>query len=236
MSNINIWNSCGVLNDALDNTSELFASYQTIDMQDLALTKDGGGGAGISQTIAYMFPGDYGSSGTTLFKTGTNMARHLWQQGAAIAALNFNRPVSITFAINLVANSITIEDLTPTDIIRVQLGKPGNTTFSTISRIDAAGIGFEISGRNFNLLVHNGTTLNVVQAPNILEGGTIYIIRIDSDGVGNVKLFVNGLLATSSSNGPIITNPDVALTIECSNGAGTSNPVYTMRRDINIRT
>jgi hypothetical protein len=80
----------------------------------------------------------------------------------------------------------------------------GYTSFTT-GNMTSRGIGLRKAGgvsSNIELIVHNGTTFTTVATTVTLAFKQMADYIIYSDGAGNVQLYLNGVLAASTSAGP----------------------------------
>ena len=62
----------------------------------------------------------------------------------------------------------------------------------------------------FQLMVHNGTTLTLVNSSTTLTNGIVTDWEVRSDGNGNVALLINGTSVATTSAGPTTNNANIA--------------------------
>ena len=161
-----------------------------------------GGSAGVTQ---------FGSA-RELYTTSTSAAgRSTWMSTAySVEFGNISSPANSrvinwskrvwVFGVAILGRSSYLGNANTT--CRVNLG---GRTFNATGSLTTKGIGFfKVGGTStfVNLTVHNGTTLtNVATTVTVASDASIHYI-IYSDGAGNVSLYLDGVLAASTSAGP----------------------------------
>ena len=148
----------------------------------------------------------------------------LWG-GANNNTINFGRRVSMAFRFSQFPSSTA-------SVTRVVLGKIHGTA---VGDLTTAGIGVKYipNGANldFQLQVHNGTTLTSVTSSTQYAGG-VADLEVVSDGAGNAVLYLNGNQVASTTGAPTgITSNNATVFAEMESTSSTANqPVANIGR------
>jgi hypothetical protein len=139
-------------------------------------------------------------SGTTAIGSGLWRIENDYNNLSTNTSIDFSKRVSIAGRFRLNQNGATTNN-----IFRFTIGK------TAIGDLATRGFGVRcLYGDALELQVHDGTTLSNVTSsftPTIATTGTPFDVRVESDGAGNVTLFVNGSSVATSANGPTNTGP-----------------------------
>jgi hypothetical protein len=124
--------------------------------------------------------------------------------GQAESVVRFNRPIRMSGSVNNLT-STWIGDANSE--YKTWLGNSPSGSIPSTSYADptSPAIGWKKAGgvaSVFRLMVHNGTTLTLVNTTVTMTTGIVVDWEITSDGAGNVQLFLNGTLAASTTAGP----------------------------------
>jgi hypothetical protein len=145
--------------------------------------------------------------------------------GANGLTMNFGRRVSMAFRFSQFPSSTS-------SVTRVLLGKIHGTA---VGDLTSAGIGVKYvpNGANFDfqLQVHNGTTLTSVTSSTQYAGG-VADLEVVSDGAGNAVLYLNGVQVASTTGAPTgITAANATVFAELESTASTTNqPIAAVGR------
>jgi hypothetical protein len=145
--------------------------------------------------------------------------------GSNTSQINFSRRVSMSFRFSQFPSSTS-------SVTRILLGKIHGTA---VGDLTSRGIGVKYvpNGANFDfqLQVHNGTTLTNVTSSTQYAGG-VADLEVVSDGAGNAVLYLNGAQVASTTGAPTgqtSANPTVFAEIESTSGTA-NQPVALIGR------
>lgn len=117
--------------------------------------------------------------------------------------LDWSLPKSFSFRYVRGANPSTNQ------IFRAQLGK--TQAGGSVGDLINAGIGCRINGSGvLEVVAHNGTTFSAVNT-SYTPTTNCFDVKVDSDGLGNVRCYVNGDLVGTNTGGPTSATPGVYL-------------------------
>lgn len=118
-------------------------------------------------------------------------------------------------------------------VTRFQVGEDCAKT--TISDLDQKGFGFKKTNTNISVLAHNGTTLTTLAAGTVTDG--THLILMESDGAGNVKLYIDGTLVQTATGGATTLGSYVksAVNFSVDNGTGTGTPHFDLYGTIKVK-
>jgi hypothetical protein len=145
--------------------------------------------------------------------------------GSSTSQINFSRRVSMAFRFSQFPSSTA-------SVTRVLLGKIHGTA---VGDLTSRGIGVKYvpNGANFDfqLQVHNGTTLTSVTSSTQYAGG-VADLEVVSDGAGNAVLYLNGAQVASTTGAPTgSTSANATVFAEIESTASTANqPVASIGR------
>jgi hypothetical protein len=145
--------------------------------------------------------------------------------GSSTSQINFARRVSMAFRFSQFPSSTA-------SVTRVLLGKIHGTA---VGDLTSAGIGVKYvpNGANFDfqLQVHNGTTLTSVTSSTQYAGG-VADLEVISDGAGNATLYLNGASVATTTGAPTgVTAANATVFAEVDSTASTANqPVASVGR------
>ncbi|MEY3853736.1 MAG: Ralstonia phage phiRSL1, partial [Verrucomicrobiota bacterium] len=145
--------------------------------------------------------------------------------GSSASQINFSRRVSMAFRFSQFPSSTA-------SVTRVMLGKIHGTA---VGDLTSRGIGVKYipNGANFDfqLQVHNGTTLTTVTSSTQYAGG-VADLEVVSDGAGNAVLYLNGAQVASTTGAPTgTTSANATVFAEVESTASTANqPVASIGR------
>ena len=107
-------------------------------------------------------------------------------------------------------------------IARYQFGESFSKT--TVSDLDQKGFGIKIENLSVKCLAHNGTILTTSAALFTATQYRMFTVLFDSDGAGNVNLYINGTSVGTTTGGPTTagTTNNTAINVSATNGAGIS--------------
>ena len=146
----------------------------------------------------------------------SDLAGMLWG-GSTNTQINFGRRVSMAFRFSQFPSSTA-------SVTRVLLGKIHG---AAVGDLTTAGIGVKYvpNGANFDfqLQVHNGTTLTSVTSSTQYSGG-VADLEVVSDGSGNAVLYLNGNQVASTTGAPTgVTSANATVFAEVESTASTAN-------------
>jgi hypothetical protein len=153
-----------------------------------------------------------------------DLAGMLWG-GSSNTQINFGRRVSMAFRFSQFPSSTA-------SVTRVLLGKIHGTA---VGDLTSRGIGVKYvpNGANFDfqLQVHNGTTLTSVTSSTQYAGG-VADLEVVSDGAGNATLYLNGASVATTTGAPTgQTGANATVFAEIESTASTANqPVAAIGR------
>jgi hypothetical protein len=153
-----------------------------------------------------------------------DLAGMLWG-GTNVSTINFSRRVSMAFRFAQFPSSTA-------SVTRVLLGKIHGTA---VGDLTSRGIGVKYvpNGANFDfqLQVHNGTTLTSVTSSTQYAGG-VADLEVVSDGAGNATLYLNGASVATTTGAPTgQTGANATVFAEIESTASTANqPSATIGR------
>jgi hypothetical protein len=153
-----------------------------------------------------------------------DLAGMLWG-GTNASTINFSRRVSMAFRFAQFPSSTA-------SVTRVLLGKIHGTA---VGDLTSRGIGVKYvpNGANFDfqLQVHNGTTLTSVTSSTQYAGG-VADLEVVSDGAGNATLYLNGASVATTTGAPTgQTGANATVFAEIESTASTANqPSATIGR------
>jgi hypothetical protein len=153
-----------------------------------------------------------------------DLAGMMWG-GTGNTSINFGRRVSMAFRFSQYPSSTA-------SVTRVVLGKIHG---AAVGDLATAGIGVKYvpNGANldFQLQVHNGTTLTTVTSSTQYAGGVVDL-EVVSDGAGNATLYLNGVSVATTTGAPTgVTGANATVFAEVESTASTANqPVGTVGR------
>lgn len=137
------------------------------------------------------------SGGSTSAGSGLWRIENEFTSISTSTSIDFSKRASIAGRFRLSQNGATTNN-----IFRFTIGKSG----TAVGDLSNRGFGVRcLYGNAMELQVHDGTTLRNVTSsftPTIATSGTAFDVRVESDGAGNVTLFVNGSSVATSANGP----------------------------------
>lgn len=118
-------------------------------------------------------------------------------------------------------------------VTRFQVGE--DYTKTTISDLDQKGFGFKKTNTSISVLAHNGTTLTTLAAGTVTDG--THLILMESDGAGNVKLYIDGTLVQTATGGATTLGSfgKSAVNFSVDNGAGTGIPHFDLYGTIKVK-
>ena len=126
-------------------------------------------------------------------------------------AIQFNRRIRLAAKVNV---------MSATDsgnyVQRLTFGKRGSgASGSDVGDLAVRGFGVKSTGASnaIVLTVHNGTTLTDVTSTFTPTAGGTFDILIDSDGSGNVTLYVNGTQHATTTAGPTGASTGIVPTV-----------------------
>lgn len=202
-------------------TRDFLHSYLLADANQFPATGSGGTASAGSASLILNTSTTAGSF--ALYRAGLFQAT--LSLGRTINSINWSQYHRFTIRYTRMSNVST------DCIFRCQLGRDFNTT--TIAQLNRRGIGFEIRNQRLWLLAHNGTSLAAVDSGSDAYVQAVgYEVAVESDGSGNVTLFLNGNSVATTSAGPTGTSSTAfdALAVELTNGTdGTVQLVYLNR-------
>ena len=137
--------------------------------------------------------------------------------GTGSSSINFGRRVSMAFRFSQFPSSTA-------SVTRVLLGKIHG---AAVGDLTTPGIGVKYipNGANFDfqLQVHNGTTLTSVTSSTQYAGG-VADLEVVSDGAGNAVLYLNGVQVASTTGAPTgVTGANATVFAEVESTASTAN-------------
>jgi hypothetical protein len=153
-----------------------------------------------------------------------DLAGMMWG-GSSNTQINFSRRVSMAFRFSQFPSSTA-------SVTRVLLGKIHG---AAVGDLTTAGIGVKYvpNGANFDfqLQVHNGTTLTSVTSSTQYAGG-VADLEVVSDGAGNATLYLNGASVATTTGAPTgNTGANATVFAEVESTASTANqPIATIGR------
>jgi hypothetical protein len=230
----------GAGNVLRSNGSAFVSSDQPATIQTLRIA---GGNAGLLQTAvtgsgaATLLASNQGRSITT-GTTANSAARHAWNNGGInnqafcfhnVSGVDnrvvpFARPVDVSWRIQLSAWNASTNGRA-----RFYFGVPQQIGTALANR----GIGFEINAsRQVQIVAHDGTTLTTsgVVATLTVSSSAFTLLRVRSDGAGNVSLYLDEVLVGTTTGGPTTSGVLNACGIhaEVNNGAdAAANTIIT---------
>jgi hypothetical protein len=145
-----------------------------------------------------------------------DLAAMMWG-GSSNTQINFARRVSMAFRFSQYPSSTA-------SVTRILLGKIHGTA---VGDLTGAGIGVKYvpNGANFDfqLQVHNGTTLTSVTSSTQYAGG-VADLEVVSDGAGNATLYLNGASVATTTGAPTgQTAANATVFAEIDSTASTAN-------------
>jgi hypothetical protein len=170
--------------------------------------------------------------------TANSAARHAWNNGGInnncycfhnvtgvdFRAFPFARPVDVSWRIQITAWGASTNGRG-----RFYVGVPAQISTALANR----GFGFEINAsRQVQIVAHDGTTLTTSAVVATLSTSSLQftLMRIRSDGAGNVSLYVDEVLAGTTTGGPTTsgTQNQCGIHAEVNNGAdAATNTILT---------
>jgi hypothetical protein len=165
-----------------------------------------------------------GSARCFFGNSAADLAAAMWG-GTGNTTINFGRRVSMAFRFSQYPSSTA-------SVTRVVLGKIHG---AAVGDLASAGIGVKYvpNGANFDfqLQVHNGTTLTNVTSSTQYAGG-VADLEVVSDGAGNAVLYLNGNQVASTTGAPTgVTGANATVFAEVDSTASTANqPEATIGR------
>ena len=192
-------------------------------------TSTSGAGAAASLSITgYILTspsaGVAGSARCFFGNSGGDLAAAMWG-GTGNTTINFGRRVSMAFRFSQYPSSTA-------SVTRIVLGKVHG---AAVGDLATAGIGVKYvpNGANFDfqLQVHNGTTLTNVTSSTQYAGG-VADLEVVSDGAGNAVLYLNGNQVASTTGAPTgVSSGNATVFAEVDSTASTANqPEATIGR------
>jgi hypothetical protein len=185
-----------------------------------------GSSTGTPQTVAWRMNTNGTASSSALYRANPNQFI-AFARGNSFAGVNFARPVWLIF-------SAQIGFFGSTGIFRIQLGgyDGGATTVGQMTPTNAAfsGLGFEISGGQIKLETINTpsgvATRNLSASLGTFPSQFAQFDRVDlkaySDGLGNVKVWINNVLVNTLTIGPTAGTGNVVNQLRISVQNGTA--------------
>ena len=170
--------------------------------------------------------------------TANSAARHSWNNGGInnngycfhnvtgvdFRAFPFARPVDVSWRIQITAWGASTNGRG-----RFYVGVPAQISTALANR----GFGFEINAsRQVQIVAHDGTTLTTSAVVTTFSpSGTLFtLIRVRSDGAGNVSLYVDEVLVGTTTGGPTTSGVQnqCGIHAEVNNGAdAATNTILT---------
>lgn len=114
--------------------------------------------------------------------------------GVHPASISFDRRITVGFSILFVSSSSNGQ-------ILVRFGANSTTT----GELSGAGMGLRINNTTLVAQCHNGTTLTTSGTLMTMAASQQVDVILQSDGTGNVAVYLNGTLATTLTGGPTST-------------------------------
>jgi hypothetical protein len=137
-------------------------------------------------------------------------------RGVRFDKLDWARPLTVWVRFSILAG-------TTNGIARITLGKANATG---IGNLATRGIQFQVGNLTPTAGVHDGTSLaGVTLSTGVLVAATIYDLRLESDGRGNIGFYIDDVLRGSSAAGPSTVTPNADENnwqLEVSNGADSA--------------
>jgi len=121
-------------------------------------------------------------------------------------------------------------------IFRFQIGEDVFKT--TVSDLDQKGIGLKLENNSLKVQTHNGSSLTVSSSIATLAAGSFYDILMDSDGSGNLLVYINDTLTTTITSTGVTGYSSlngVAVNASVTNGAGTEFLDVRLNNSIKIK-
>jgi hypothetical protein len=138
-----------------------------------------------------------------------------WFRGKNRNTINFSKRIKFRF-------SLAQYDNTTNGKSWVTFGRDGFTGEAIGDPADKA-IGVRIDNNAIKGIVHDGSTLTVVDLSTTLTADELYDVIVDSNG-GNVSWYLNGsgTAAGTTANGPTGDKSGAAFRVECDNGGDSA--------------
>jgi hypothetical protein len=157
-----------------------------------------------------------GSARCFFANSSADLSAAMWG-GTGNNTINFGRRVSMAFRFSQFPSSTA-------SVTRIVLGKIHG---AAVGDLASAGIGVKYvpNGANFDfqLQVHNGTTLTNVTSSTQYAGG-VADLEVVSDGAGNAVLYLNGNQVASTTGAPTgVTGANATVFAEVDSTASTAN-------------
>jgi hypothetical protein len=140
-----------------------------------------------------------------------------WFRGKNRNALNFSKRIKFRFSVAQYANTTNGQ-------CWVSMGRDGFTG-EGIGDPSAKAIGVRVDDDALKGIVHDGSTLTVVDLTTTLTGDELNDVVVDSIGDGNVNWYLNGsdTAAGTTANGPVGDATGSSFRIEADNGGDAAN-------------
>ena len=135
----------------------------------------------------------------------------LRSSGAAAAAINFSRRVCV-------GGFFCCSARTANGVSRIQIGR--DTSLTTAADLATRGFGIKIENDQVRIQTHDGTNLTNSSSVYTINSNNFWFL-LDSDGFGNVKLYIDDTLVGTGAGGPTSAGSDGhnGLTASATNGA-----------------
>jgi len=144
--------------------------------------------------------------------------------GVNPGVVSFNRRLTIGFSLNFVSSSTNGQ-------IYVRFGQGGGVS----GDLTVQGVGLKISNTTLTAQCHNGTALTTSAALLTVEASRQVDVVLQSDGVGNCAVYLNGSLAATLTGAPTGSTTSAALVFEALTNADAAvvrcqiSPVHLIR-------
>jgi hypothetical protein len=142
----------------------------------------------------------------------------IWGVGIGRTVIPFSKRIQIAFTLMRYNNRTDANS-----IYRFTIGKATGDNAGDLTR---AGFGIRwVTNSVIQLQVHNGTTLSNVSTSTTPSNEVSVDVLLDSDGAGNVTLYINGTSVATSTGGPTTDTGGLAngIQIEIENTATPTN-------------
>ena len=133
-----------------------------------------------------------------------------WNRGLSKSIINWSKRVELYVVLNSPA-------ATTNGVSRLTLGKHPS---DGVGPLADKGVGLQVDNLALKGIAHDGTAGTTVDLASSLSLGVVELVKIVSDGLGNVQWYVNGVLKGSTTAGPTGTSGTdrVLLQVEADNG------------------
>ena len=133
---------------------------------------------------------------------------------ASTTAFDFSKPFTVGFAFNIVSSSTNGQFF-------VRVGRSANGYSGDLAN---QGVGIRINDKTLVAQVHTGSTLTTSSTLKTISANSITTwVVMQSDGAGNVAVYIDGVLATTMTGGPTTYDSGAAyIVVEALNNADAS--------------